>query len=79
MVRWLREVLDPASARAAIDGAPEPDEEGWVELTIAMEHYDHAARSLLYFGDALEVLEPKELRERMAEVTAAMSARYAVA
>jgi predicted DNA-binding transcriptional regulator YafY len=78
-VRWLREVLDPASARTAIATAPEPDAEGWVELTISMEHHDHAARSLLAFGDALEVLDPPELRQRMAEVTASMSARYAVA
>jgi predicted DNA-binding transcriptional regulator YafY len=75
-VRWLREVLDPAAARTVLAAVPEPDADGWVELTIAMEHLDHAARSLMAFGDALEVLEPPELRERMAATAAAMSARY---
>ena len=31
-VRWLRHVLDPGAARAAIESAPEPDADGWVEL-----------------------------------------------
>jgi predicted DNA-binding transcriptional regulator YafY len=78
-LHWLKWVLDPAAARAAIESAPEPDADGWIELTLAMEHLDVAAHELLRFGDALEVLDPPELRQQMAETAAAMSARYALA
>ena len=75
----LRHVLDPVATRAARAGAGEPDAEGWVELTLGMELFEQAARDLLRFGEDLEVLDPPELRERMATTAAAMSARYAVA
>ena len=78
-LHWLKWVLDPAAARAAIESAPEPDEGGWIELTLAMEHLDVAAHELLRFGDALEVLDPPELRQQVADTAAAMSARYATA
>lgn len=76
---WLKEVLDPATARTVLEGAPDPDADGWVEVTFGMEHLDHAAHELLRFGGALEVLEPAELRQRMAGTIAEMSARYATA
>lgn len=76
---WLKEVLDPATARQVWEAAPPPDADGWVEVTLGMEHPDHASHELLRFGDALEVLEPVELRERMAATAAAMTARYATA
>ena len=75
----LRQMLDPDAAREAIDGAPEADEDGWVEVELAFEHLDVAAHQLLQFGDDLEVLDPPELRQRMVDTVAAMSARYAPA
>jgi predicted DNA-binding transcriptional regulator YafY len=75
----LRHMLDPDAAREAIDSAPEADGDGWVELVLAFEHLDVAAHELLQFGDDLEVLDPPELRQRMVDTVAAMSARYAPA
>jgi predicted DNA-binding transcriptional regulator YafY len=75
----LRHVLDPAAAQSARDQAGEPDEDGWVEITIGVEFLDQAVHELLRFGGDLEVLEPVELRERMAAAATAMSARYATA
>ena len=75
----LRHVLDPNAARAASAGAGPPDDQGWVQVTVGLEHLDVAARELLRFGGDLEVIEPLELRERMAATAAAMNARYATA
>ena len=75
----LRHMLDPDAARAAIDGAGEADADGWVELVLAFQHLDVAAHELLQFGADLEVLDPPELRERITDTVAAMSARYATA
>jgi len=36
----------------------------------------HAAAELLRLGSEVEVLEPADLREKMAEMTQAMAARY---
>jgi predicted DNA-binding transcriptional regulator YafY len=79
LVWALRHVLDPVAAQSAREQAGEPDEDGWVELTLGVEHLDQAVHELLRFGGDLEVLEPAELRDRMAEAAAAMSARYATA
>jgi predicted DNA-binding transcriptional regulator YafY len=50
-----------------------------VELDLAFEHLDVAAHALLQFGADLEVLDPPELRQRIADTVEAMSARYATA
>ena len=39
----------------------------------------HAAAELLRLGSEAEVLEPADLREKMAEMTQAMAARYRTA
>jgi len=75
----LRYALDPEGARRAIAAAGEPDADGWVEVTLGVEHLDMAAHALLPFGGELEVLDPPELRQRMADTAAAMHARYAMA
>ena len=74
-LRWLRQVMSPGSAEEAIAAASEPDEDGWVETTIGMEHLEHAEHELLRFGADLEVLDPPELRERIATAATAMAAR----
>jgi predicted DNA-binding transcriptional regulator YafY len=76
-LRWLRQVASPGGAEQAIAAAGEPDADGWVETTIGMEHVDHAEHELLRFGAALEVLDPPELRDRMADAAAAMAQQYA--
>ena len=76
-LRWLRHVMSPGSAEEAIAAAGEPDADGWVETTIGMEHLEHAEHELLRFGPALEVLDPPDLRERMAAAAGAMARQYA--
>ena len=75
----LREVMEPGAARRAIDGATEPDDDGWCEVTIGMESLPVAVHQLLTFGRHLEVLEPAELRAAMATEAGAMLDRYALA
>ncbi|WP_378739747.1 helix-turn-helix transcriptional regulator [Nocardia brasiliensis] len=75
-VRLLRLVNDPAAFAAALASATEPDAEGWVELTVPSESYEVLASGLLPLGEYAEVLEPPELRARLAETAARMHARY---
>jgi len=75
---WLiRYVQDPKRAQPAVDGASGPDRDGWVTVTLQFENLDMAGYELMRFGGDLEVLEPVELRERLAERAASMVARYA--
>lgn len=75
----LRHALDPTAAQAAIASAGEPDEDGFVEVIMGVERVEIAAHALLPLGADIEVLDPPELRERIAATAAAISARYATA
>jgi predicted DNA-binding transcriptional regulator YafY len=56
-----------AAVAAAVDRSPKkPDKKGWMRISIPIESVDHAAVELLRLGAEGEVLEPKELRERLA-------------
>ncbi|GAA1679404.1 YafY family protein [Fodinicola feengrottensis] len=74
--RLLRIALDPAAATEAIASAGPEDADGWVEMTIPTESYDVLAGAILRMGENAEVLDPPELRARLAATTAAMAARY---
>jgi predicted DNA-binding transcriptional regulator YafY len=65
-MRRLLHLLTPAVVRAARDNAGEPDADGWVRTVIPTESIRHAHAELMRFGGEAEVLEPAELRERMA-------------
>ncbi|GGQ32415.1 helix-turn-helix transcriptional regulator [Streptosporangium pseudovulgare] len=68
--------LDGAAARAlAATGVTEPD--GWIRATLPVESLEHAHRTFLALGVDAEVLEPPELRARLAETSRALAARYA--
>lgn len=73
----LRRALEPAAARAALDVAPEPAADGWVDVTIPGEMLDYLYIQLLQLGPDIEVLEPPELRERFAATGTALTALYA--
>jgi predicted DNA-binding transcriptional regulator YafY len=75
----LRDLLEPGAAKEAIDSATEPDAEGWRETTVRIESLPIAVHQLLRFGSGLEVLEPAELRDRIAAEAEQMVARYAMA
>ena len=54
----------------------EPD--GWRTATMPVgKTVWHAANELLRLGAEAEVIEPQELRDKMAELAGAMAARYA--
>jgi predicted DNA-binding transcriptional regulator YafY len=76
---WLKHVVGPVAATAALAAAGEADADGWVTCTLHVDHLETAVHELLRFGESLEALDPPELRERFAATAAAMAARYAVA
>ena len=58
--------FSPVVAQAAQRTAAAPDAEGWVTVTVPIESVEHAAREMLKLGADAEVLEPAELRSRLA-------------
>jgi predicted DNA-binding transcriptional regulator YafY len=76
---YLRQVVGPTQATAALQAAGDADADGWVTVDLLLEFLDQAVYELIRFGDSCEVLEPPELRERMAGMAASMAARYATA
>lgn len=75
-LRLLRLTNDPAAVAEALASAGPPDVEGWVEVVVPSESYDVLAHGLLPLGEHVEVLEPPQLRARLAATAAAMHARY---
>jgi predicted DNA-binding transcriptional regulator YafY len=53
-----------------------PDAEGWVTVTLQLQTPDSACEYLLGLGMLAEVLEPRDLRARVAERAAAVAAWY---
>ncbi|MFF2088022.1 helix-turn-helix transcriptional regulator [Nocardia sp. NPDC058176] len=72
----LRLSIDPAAVAEVFDSAGSPDATGRVEVTVPSESYDVLTHALLSLGDHIEVIDPPELRARMAAAAAAMYARY---
>ena len=62
-------VGDRAMASATPTGEHDPD--GWTRLRLRMEWPNDAHRQLLRLGSDLEVIEPEELRVRMADAARA--------
>lgn len=69
--------FSPVVAQAVQRTAGKPDATGWVSVTVPIESVDHAAREMLKLGADAEVLEPAQLRERMAQAARKMLALYA--
>ncbi|MDG4861088.1 WYL domain-containing protein, partial [Streptomyces sp. T-3] len=74
--RRLPAVTDGAAAREALDAAGEPDDEGWVTVTLAVEAEEVAYTQLLGLGPEVEVVEPVSLRELFAQAAARMNLHY---
>ncbi|MFF2196753.1 helix-turn-helix transcriptional regulator [Streptomyces sp. NPDC058157] len=66
-----------AAGVRALEGAGEPDGEGWVEVELPVESRAVAVGDLLRLGVEAEVLGPAELRAAVAGVAGALAARYA--
>ncbi|MFH9350455.1 helix-turn-helix transcriptional regulator [Kitasatospora sp. NPDC017646] len=65
--------LTPEGARRL--GVP-PAEDGWTQARVPIESVDHAHGEFLRLGADVEVLEPAELRDRIAGTVGALAARY---
>lgn len=74
MLHWLSHVVDPGSARDAIDAGVDRGD-GWVEVELWMESAEVAVFQLCPFGGSIEVLEPSELRAGLAELGRALAER----
>jgi predicted DNA-binding transcriptional regulator YafY len=72
----LERVLAPrdrATLRAALADAQRGE---WLTLTVAFERSEHAHRDLLGLGNQVEVLGPRELRERIGASARTVAALY---
>lgn len=78
--RRLLHAVEHPSAVEALQSTPpvaaEPDSEGWVALTLPVESLDIAYGQLLGLGPEVEVLEPPELRARLAASAERLSLLY---
>lgn len=77
-VEGARKQLSQAAAQAVEQAAATtttPDD--WVRATVPIESVDHAHAEFLKLGADLEVLEPEELRHRMAASARALARLYA--
>ncbi|MFI6804897.1 helix-turn-helix transcriptional regulator [Streptomyces luteogriseus] len=52
------------------------EEDGWTRTTVPIESLDHAHAEFLRLGAGIEVLEPQELRDRLARTAAELVERY---
>ena len=66
-------------AQAAAETATPPDAGGWLSVTIPIESVERAASDLIGLGADVEVVEPAELRERLAATVQALVRLYAPA
>jgi predicted DNA-binding transcriptional regulator YafY len=60
----------------AAERLDEPDPEGWQRLRLTMPWPDEAAPLIIAAGPDVEVLEPPELRERIALLASSVAERY---
>ncbi|MGI5213156.1 helix-turn-helix transcriptional regulator [Plantactinospora sp. CA-290183] len=75
-LRALRHVTEPPAVAAALDGAGEPDGQGWVVTRLPVESVDVAYTQLLALGPEVEVLDPPGLRARLAEAAHRLARLY---
>ncbi|MEU8844993.1 YafY family protein [Streptomyces sp. NPDC048564] len=52
------------------------EKDGWTRVTVPIESVDHAHAEFLRLGTGIEVLQPPELRERIARTVAELTERY---
>ena len=72
--------LRDAIGNIALDTAEylsDPDPEGWLRLRVRLDWPDEAPLTLLRAGPWLEVLDPPEVRSRLAAAARAIADRYA--
>jgi predicted DNA-binding transcriptional regulator YafY len=73
----MSEIMSPAVISAAEATASPADQRGWVTAVVPIESLIHAHQDFLRLGADVEVLEPEELRLRLAETARSLAAIYA--
>jgi predicted DNA-binding transcriptional regulator YafY len=73
----MSEIMSPAVISAAEATASAADPQGWVTAVVPIESLIHAHQDFLRLGAEVEVLEPEELRVRLAETARSLAALYA--
>jgi hypothetical protein len=71
----LADAVGPVGAATA-EHLVTPDPEGWQHVRLSMEWPSEAHLRVLRLGDAVEVLEPADLRERVIREARAVLDRY---
>ncbi|MFD8533470.1 helix-turn-helix transcriptional regulator [Streptosporangium canum] len=74
--RLLPHVADPAALDDALASAGEPDGQGRITVSLPVESLEVAYSQILRFGPEAEVLDPPELRARLADAAARLRALY---
>lgn len=72
--RAAARLTGPAARALADNGVPEPD--GWTRATLPIESLARAHDAFLALGAEAEVLEPADLRTRIADTVASLARRY---
>jgi predicted DNA-binding transcriptional regulator YafY len=74
LVARMHDVSFPLLVKAA--AAAEPADDGSVTVTVPIESVGNAAAAFCRFGDALEVLQPSELRAELAKLGRTLAGLY---
>lgn len=72
----VRDLMSAAVVAAVGESASAPDGDGWVTATVPIESLTHAQTEFLGLGAEVEVLAPKDLRDRLAATATALAALY---
>jgi predicted DNA-binding transcriptional regulator YafY len=72
----LEQAIGTGPARAAVGRAGEPDESGWLTLSLLLEDLERAESEMLMLGPDAEVISPSSLRERLAAAADELVHRY---
>jgi predicted DNA-binding transcriptional regulator YafY len=75
-VRRLWSAVERLAAEQAMASAGEPDGDGWVTVTLPVESLDIGYDQVVALGPEAEVLDPPELRARVAAAAARLNALY---
>ncbi|GIE29646.1 transcriptional regulator [Actinoplanes italicus] len=75
-VRMLRFVAEPYAVQEAMSAAGEPDPDGWVRTRLPVESVDVAYTYVMRLGPEAEVLEPPDLRKRLADAARRLGELY---
>jgi predicted DNA-binding transcriptional regulator YafY len=72
------DLFGSAVVQAVAETAGPPDADGWVKVIIPIEAVDQAAADLMRLGTDVEVIDPPELRHRIAEMAYELTQLYGV-